>query len=303
MIFKTILSIRYRLEFKLLACSLVISLLLTISGCTTTENHRVSNDKLPSEIDYEIVKVVMKNGLLIDLRGKSAYYVKEYKGKKNLIFYSTTDTMKISEDTLNLFTKDKTSDSAIDTIRTSKDSLLVFPTIKIIELDSVRWVTIKKTEVDVGKTVLIVVAAITVVILLYLLLQNTSDDSDTNYKDHDCTENCRYCRERKEREYSTKTARTINRPRNLSPPDSSLNIPRLVVLTWTCSEQNVSGLKYDVYADYNYPPKRRVANSISNKEYELGLLAPNTKMYWRVVAKEYDNIIARGPVWCFTTGN
>ena len=303
MIFKKILSIKHRLEFKLLACSLVIAILLSISGCTTTESHRVSNDKLPSETEYEIVKVVMKNGMLINLRGKSAHYVKEYEGKKNLIFYSTTDTMRASEDSLKIFPVEKTSDTVIDTVRTLKDTLLVFPTIKIIELDSVRWVTIKKTEVDVGKTVLIVFAAITVVILLYLLFQNTSDDSDTNYKDHDCTENCRYCRERKEREYSTKTARTINRPRNLSPPDSSLNIPRLVVLTWTCSEQNVSGLKYDVYADYNYPPKRRVANNISNIKYELGLLAPNTKMYWRVFAKENNDIIARSKIWCFTTGN
>ena len=303
MIFKIILSIRYRLEFKLLTCSLVSSLLLAISGCTTTETHRLSNDKLPSEIDYEIVKVVMKNGLLINLRGKSAHYVREYEGKKNLISYSATDTMRISEDTLNFFSKDKTSDTVIDTILTSKDTLLIFPTIKIIELDSVRWVTIKKTEIDVGKTVLIVIAAITVVLLLYLLFKDMPDDNDSKYKDHDCTENCRYCRERKEREYSTKTARTYIRLRNLSPPDSSLNIPKLVILTWIYSEQDANGLKFDVYADYNYPPERRVANNISTKKYELGLLAPNTKMYWRVVAKENDYILARGPVWCFTTGN
>ena len=297
MIFKTILSIRYRNKFKLLAFSLVISLLMSISGCTTTENHRVRSDTLPSETEYEIVKLVMKNSLLINLRGKSAHYVKEYEGKKNLIFYSAKDTIRASEDSLNIFSKNKITDTTKDTALASVDSMIVYPTIKIIELDSVRWVTIKKTEVDVGKTILYTVGII--VVLLSLILLGGSSDEDEGKKD-----NKDYEPDDPDHPENKKNNEVPNKPGLPSPADNSLNIPKLVELTWKCTDPNVDdNLKYDVYADSTNPPKVRVVRNISSNKFQLGLIAPNTKMYWQVIAKDEYKAERRGPVWCFTTGN
>ena len=147
MIFKTILSLRYKPTFKLITCLLVFSLILTLSGCTTTDTQRVRSDELTYKVDYEIISVSMKNGLVINLRGKSALYVNEFKDKKNLILYSTTDT-----------------------VRVSKDSTKVYSINNIIELSEVKEVTIEKSETNVGLTILatlgIIVAFIGILAIL-----------------------------------------------------------------------------------------------------------------------------------------
>ena len=293
MIFKIILSLRYRFEFKLLSCLLVLSLILFISGCKTTEILRTESKNITSHKDYEIINVFMKNGLKINLKNKSARIVKEYLGKKNLIFYSTKDTIRISEDTLNIFSKKKIADTTKDTTLSSTDSLMVFPTIKIIELDEVKWITIKKTEVDVGKTILFVVAAITVLWLLYILLGGTSDEDDNDYDPDD-----------PDRPKHKKYNIVPNMPVKPSPADSSLNIPRLVELSWKCTDPDADDeLRFDVYADFTNPPKVRVARNISSNKFDIGLIAPNTTMYWLVIAKDEYDAERRGKVWCFTTGN
>ena len=296
MIFKIILSFRYGLEFKLLACLLVISLILSISGCKTIETLRTDSKNITSHKDYEIINVIMKNELKIDLKNKSARFVREYLGKKNLIFYSTRDTIRISEDTLNIFSKKRIADTAKDTTLSSTDSLMVFPTIKIIELDEVKWVTIKKTEVDVGKTILFVVAAITVIWLLYILLGGTKDEDKKDDKDYEP--------DNPDRSKPKKYNIVPNNPVKPSPPDSSLNIPRLVELSWKCTDPDAGDeLRFDIYADFTNPPKVRVARNISSNKFDIGLIAPNTTMYWLVIAKDEYDAERRGKVWCFTTEN
>ena len=147
MIFKNILNIRYRLEFKLLAFVLVTSLILSISGCATTETHRVKAENLDYKMNYELISVIMKNGLIIDLRGIPVHYVKEYKDKKNVIVYETTDTVRISEDSLNV-------------------SFIT----KIIEIDEIKEVTIEKTEIDVGRTILITLTVISALLVIFIII-------------------------------------------------------------------------------------------------------------------------------------
>jgi len=295
MIFKIILSIRYRLEFKLLICFLVFSILSSVIGCTTTGSHLIKNDKLPSQIDYEILKVHMKNGQIIDMRGKSAHYVKEYEGKKNLIFYASTDTVQTNEDSLNNPLPEKIPDTIIDTL---KGTMTVVPTIKIIELDSVRWVTIEKTEIDVGKTVLIVLAAVTLVILLYFLLDdNSGEDNDSDYEDYRRNENCNDCPDYNEYNNANISGKLLNQ----SPKNKSINIPRFVLLKWDYADSDAENLKFDIYADYQNPPETRIAKDISGKSFEMGMTTPGTKIYWQVVAKYNGKSISESPVWYFTT--
>ncbi len=122
MIFKYILSIGYKQELRLIINLFVISFILSITGCTTTETQRVSSENMAYKTDYKIINVVMKNGLVIDLQNKSPIYFREYNNQKNVILYTTVDTIQISD-----------------------DSLSVTPVTKVIELDNVKKVTIEKS--------------------------------------------------------------------------------------------------------------------------------------------------------------
>ena len=95
-----------------------------------------------------------------------------------------------------------------------------------------------------------------------------------------------------------------NAPSNPSPADSSINVSRLVTLTWTCSDPNTGDtLRYDVLAGSTNPPTNMVANNILAASTDLGLVAANTTIYWYVSAKDNHNSFTNGPVWRFTTGN
>ena len=129
MIFNTILNINYKPEFKLITCLVILSFVLSLSGCATTETLRVESESIPSNKNYEIVNVIMKDGKLIDLKGKSPRYVEEWDNKKNVIMYT------------------------IDTVWITEKSYKISNETKIIELDKVSWVTIEGIEKNVEATV------------------------------------------------------------------------------------------------------------------------------------------------------
>lgn len=299
MIFKIIINKKYRPGFKLLISLLVFSILSSVIGCTTTGSHLIRNDKLSSQTDYEILRIQMKSGQIIDMRGKSAHYVKEYEGKKNLIFYSSSDTIISLKDSLEIFSKEKTFPGSDDTIPVSNSTLVVAPTIRIIELEQVRWITIEKTELDVGKTALIVVAAVTLIIIFYFILDANSDnENDSDYKDYNRNENCTDCPDYNRNNY---TGNVHAKLLNLSPKNKSVNIPRLVLLKWDYTDSETGDLRFDVYADYQNPPEKRVAQDISEKSYELGSVEHNRTIYWQIIAKVNGNTVSESPVWYFTT--
>ena len=147
MIFKIISSLKYKLEFKLFTYLVASSIIISLSGCATTETQRVSSDNMPYKMNYKIINVILKNGLVLDLQDKSALYFREYKNKKNVILYTTTDT-----------------------IRVSKDSLNLSPVTKVIELDDVKKVTIEKSGTTFVIPILII-AGCAVLLVLFSVLQ------------------------------------------------------------------------------------------------------------------------------------
>ena len=147
MIFSIITNAKHQKGFKLLTYLLVFSFVLTISGCTTTETQRVSANNIAYKINYEIVNVIMKDGLVINLRDKSARFAKEYDDKKNVILYAQIDTVWVTEKSYKVYTKTN-----------------------IIELDNVQEVTIEKSEVNVGLTILATVGIIAAIALILLLV-------------------------------------------------------------------------------------------------------------------------------------
>ena len=103
---------------------------------------------------------------------------------------------------------------------------------------------------------------------------------------------------------TTPTNQAPNSPSNPTPADGALNVSRFVVLSWTYTDPNPGDtLRYDVVAGTTNPPVNVVANSTLANSVDLGLMAANIKIYWKVTAKDNNNAFTEGPVWSFTTGN
>ena len=95
-----------------------------------------------------------------------------------------------------------------------------------------------------------------------------------------------------------------NIPANPSPDDGALNVQRFVVLSWSCTDPDAGDtLLFDIYAGSSNPPGTVVGANIKNNNYDLGLVASFTTVYWKVVAKDNNNAFTEGPIWQFTTSN
>ena len=117
------IHLNYKLIYVILTGLLVLSYISSLNGCATTEPQRKITENTIYKMNYEIVNVTLKNGAVIDLQNIPARYVKEYKEEKNVIVYSLTDTLKISQDSINISIKTE-----------------------VIKIDEVQWVTIEKNR-------------------------------------------------------------------------------------------------------------------------------------------------------------
>ena len=103
---------------------------------------------------------------------------------------------------------------------------------------------------------------------------------------------------------TTPTNQAPNSPSNPKPADGAVNVPRFVVLVWTCTDPNAGDtLRYDVVAGTTNPPVNVVATNTLANSVDLGLMAANITVYWKVTAKDNSSVFTEGPVWSFTTGN
>jgi hypothetical protein len=97
MFFKLITSSHSRNTFYFITCFVLFSFTLTLGGCYTTYTETTTPSVIEYKTDYEIVKALTKNGLLLNLKDKHAMYQSEYKGKKNVLVYYTVDSVKTGE--------------------------------------------------------------------------------------------------------------------------------------------------------------------------------------------------------------
>jgi hypothetical protein len=151
MIFRKISSLRYKSEFKLLTYLIVLSIILSLSGCTTTETLRVENEKVHYKQDSEIIKVILKDAKVINLRGIPVQYYKLYKDKKDVIVYTKTDTNWITERSYTLSTNTN-----------------------IIKLSEIKAMSMEYTEFHLTKTILYASGLIVLTVLLGLIAFYTS---------------------------------------------------------------------------------------------------------------------------------
>ncbi len=93
-------------------------------------------------------------------------------------------------------------------------------------------------------------------------------------------------------------------PNNPVPKDSATNVSRFVTLTWQCSDPDAGDtVRYDVFWGTNGNTGNvGITNSLQTS-LDLGLVASQVTLYWRVVAKDNNGAYSNGPIWRFTTGN
>jgi hypothetical protein len=155
MLFHIITSSKHRKSFEFLVYLLTFTFILTFNGCFTTYKETVKAENYKTKPEYEIVNVIMKNGLVINLRNKQARYYSKYEDKKNVILYlSIGDTTKLPGEVFKYAYKKN-----------------------IIELKDVLSVTIEKEEAQVGLTILATLGMIVGALALIALIVIATKES------------------------------------------------------------------------------------------------------------------------------
>ncbi len=76
------------------------------------------------------------------------------------------------------------------------------------------------------------------------------------------------------------------------------------ILAWSCSDPDGDSLVYDLYFGENEDNLSKIATALPTSTYALQEpLTPNTKYFWKVVAKDNKGGETQGDIWNFTTGN
>lgn len=108
---------------------IIFIILVSFTGCVTSKIEYTESNELPKDKVYRISDVYMKDGSVINLKGKEAKFKLKYKGVDNVIVYSD-----------------------------DKDKEILIPVININKL---------KIEVLEGQTVLTILTILGVLILVF----------------------------------------------------------------------------------------------------------------------------------------
>ena len=140
------MNLNHKLTYNLTKYFIVFIITLVISGCQTTDIHQVETDEITQKNKYKIVNVIFKNGDTLNLRNSTPHFFRFYKDKRNVIVYTTSDT-----------------------IWTPEDSVTVSYNKNIIELDKIYAVTIEKSSFHFGETVLFTLSLLLAVWILFFI--------------------------------------------------------------------------------------------------------------------------------------
>jgi hypothetical protein len=100
MLFKIISKYKNTNPYTAFILFLITAFLVSFNGCVTTEIQQVQSEKLPQLQDSKILKLMMKDGLVIDLKDYNAKYYNSYKGESNVIVYMDYKTIFEKQDTV-----------------------------------------------------------------------------------------------------------------------------------------------------------------------------------------------------------
>ena len=93
-----------------------------------------------------------------------------------------------------------------------------------------------------------------------------------------------------------------DKPSNPSPSDGDMDVVTSIEqLYWYCEDADGDILSYDIYFEDNDNPEfLTTVSDITTYEFTENLL-PNTKYYWKIVAKDGNGHETKGDIWEFTT--
>ncbi len=91
-------------------------------------------------------------------------------------------------------------------------------------------------------------------------------------------------------------------PSNPVPVNNATNIILSPHLSWICSDPENDPLSYDIFFGTSDNPPLFAADK-TQSQYLISELSPDTKYYWRIVAKDNHGNSKTGPIWSFTTAN
>lgn len=154
MFFKFFTSNKYEWFFELVLYLVLFTFIITTNSCQTTKTEHVPKEALAYKTDYEIVNVVMKNGLVINLRDKNATYLKEYGNQKNVIVYNAFEPIPYVQDTAKIAYHQN-----------------------VIDLANALSITVERTEVDVALTILATLGIIAALALLAIVIIAATKES------------------------------------------------------------------------------------------------------------------------------
>jgi hypothetical protein len=89
-------------------------------------------------------------------------------------------------------------------------------------------------------------------------------------------------------------------PSTPSPAHAATNVALSANLSWVCTDPDAQTLSFDVYFGTDASPPL-VAGGITTRSYRPASLAPLSRYYWRVVARDPGMNEAAGPTWYFNT--
>ena len=107
------------------------------------------------------------------------------------------------------------------------------------------------------------------------------------------------------------------KPHNPYPHDGAVDVDLEITLSWESSDPEGDPVTFDLYVGTKivYEESRFgdtepvlvdpiiVEKGLSESSYRLKDLNPNTEYYWKVTARDSNDLVSEGPLWKFTTKN
>jgi len=91
-------------------------------------------------------------------------------------------------------------------------------------------------------------------------------------------------------------------PHNPNPANNATAVPLDADLSWDSAGESSPPYIFDVYLGTSTDPPR-ILSEFPDHVWTGFSGTPNTKYYWRVVAKDGVGRMTSGPLWSFTTGD
>jgi hypothetical protein len=96
--------------------------------------------------------------------------------------------------------------------------------------------------------------------------------------------------------------RPPNPPANPAPMNGAVNVSGSVTLSWYGVDPDPGdSVSFDVNYGYTTATSSLLIANTQNTSAVLGILAPNTTVYWRITAKDSFGATNESPLWSFTT--